>query len=134
MTAGRDKPKTKSTHKTKTTEKLSFSHVSEPRRQPTVWRTSTSLTSTQSLQKNLRPFLKMKSWYLHVMAFLYSQVLLDKFGNFSQIPFPPSYTFSIFFFFFFFLLLLVEDYCFILVSPSSFFILTHSTLLFLSKV
>ena len=129
MTARRDKPKTKSTHKTKTTGKLSFSHVSEPRRQPTVWRTSTSL-ATQSLQKNLRTFLKMKSWYLHVMAFLYSQVLLNKFGNFSQIPFPPSYTFSIFFF----LLLLVEDYCFTLVSPSSFFILTHSTLLFLSKV
>ena len=51
MTARRDKPKTKSKHKTKTTGKLSFSHVSEPRRQPTVWRTETSLTSIPSIAK-----------------------------------------------------------------------------------
>lgn len=50
MTARREKPKTKSTHKTKTTGKLSFSHVSEPRRQPTVWR-STNLTSNPVIAK-----------------------------------------------------------------------------------
>ena len=134
MTSRRGKPKTKSKHKTKTTGKLSFSHVSEPRRQPTVWRTATSLTSIQALWKNLRTFLKMKSWYLHVIAFLHSQVLLNKFGNFSQISFPPSYTFSPYFFFFF---------CFSwqkitvsLLTSSSFFILNQSTLFyfFLSKV
>lgn len=130
MTSRRDKPKTKSKHKTKTTGKLSFSHLSEPRRQPTVWRTATSLTSIQALWKNLRTFLKMKSWYLHVIAFLHSQVLLNKFGNFSQISFPPSYTFSPYFFFF--LLLLAEDYCFTLNFEFFFHSKPVYSLLFLS--
>lgn len=100
MTSRRGKPKTKSKHKTKTTGKLSFSHVSEPRRQPTVWRTATSLTSIQALWKNLRTFLKMKSWYLHVIAFLHSQVLLINLGTSLRfLSLPLTHSLLIFFFF-----------------------------------